>query len=85
MLFGNPSDIVELILEAASVGIDSSTMISRTSLSTADLKKYLHILLDYELISYKPVDKTYLTTLKGLVYLEIYIDIRSQTAPNFAQ
>lgn len=85
MAFGNPSDIVELILEAATVGIKSSTIISRTSLSSGDLKKYLHILLVYDLITYRPADKTYQTTLKGISYLETYLDIHAQTAPNFAQ
>jgi len=85
MAVGNPSDIIEFILEAGTVGIKSSVIISRTSLSSEDITKYLHILLVHDLMAYRSVDKTYQTTLKGLSYLETYNDIRSQTAPNFAQ
>ena len=85
MTFGNPSDVVEFILEAATVGIKSSAIISRTSLSSVDLTKYLHTLLVYDLIAYGNIDKKYRTTMKGMSYLETYNDIRSQTVPNFAQ
>ncbi|HEY7571718.1 MAG TPA: winged helix-turn-helix domain-containing protein [Nitrososphaeraceae archaeon] len=85
MTIGSPSDIIEFILEAATVGIKSSAIISRTSLSSADLAKYLHILLVYDLIMYRYIDKLYLTTSKGISYLETYNEIRSQTTPNFAQ
>jgi len=85
MTIGNPSDIIEFILEAATVGIKSSVIISRSSLTSADLAKYLHVLLVYDLIMYRQVDKTYLTTLKGMSYLQTYDEIRSQTTPNFAQ
>ncbi|MGN6630903.1 MAG: winged helix-turn-helix domain-containing protein [Nitrososphaeraceae archaeon] len=85
MTFENPSDIVEFILEVATAGIKSSAIISRTSLSSVDLTEYLHVLLVHDLIAYRQIDKKYLTTTKGMSYLETYNDIRSQTVPNFAQ
>jgi len=85
MTIGSPSDIIEFILEAATVGIKSSAITSRTSLSSTDLAKYLHTLLVYDLIMYRHIDKIYLTTSKGMSYLETYNEIRSQTTPNFAQ
>jgi predicted transcriptional regulator len=54
-------------------------------LSSTDLAKYLHTLLVYNLIMYRHIDKIYLTTSKGMSYLETYNEIRSQTTPNFAQ
>src|SRR5690348_18166746 len=79
MTFENPSDIVEFILEVATAGIKSSAIISRTSLSSVDLTEYLHVLLVHDLIAYRQIDKKYLTTTKGMSYLETYNDIRSQT------
>ena len=66
-------EIISQILETANGGITSKIKIMyKANLSYAQLKDYLMILSDKDLIGYNLDTRTFKTTEKGLRFLEIY-------------
>ena len=66
-------DIIVDILKAANSGnITRTKIMYRVFLSHNQLKEYLPILTERDLLSYNPDTRTYKTTEKGLMLLETY-------------
>jgi predicted transcriptional regulator len=66
-------DIISQILETASSGVSTkSKIMHRANLNYEQLKEYLMVLYDMNLLSYNPDTHTYKTTEKGFRFLETY-------------
>jgi predicted transcriptional regulator len=73
MKYRSRTEIVGLILEAANGGGATKTKIMyKAFLSFAQLREYLTMLQDNELIEYEGGKRTYRTTEKGIRLLHIY-------------
>ena len=66
------TDIAALILEAANGGAAKTKIMYRAFLSYAQLKEYLAILLENNLIEYLEGEKIFKTTDKGTRFLHLY-------------
>ncbi len=74
-------DIIATILEAANGGIGKTRLLTRANLTSTQLKKYMDLLLEKELLA-RCIDRSsghssYKTTGLGLQYLTLYNSIRS--------
>jgi predicted transcriptional regulator len=69
------TEIVCNILEAANGGISKTKIMYTAFLSYAQLKEYLTILVDNNLIEYNDGTQTFKTTTKGLNYLKMHNEI----------
>ena len=73
MKYRSRTEIVGLILEAANGGGANKTKIMyKAFLSFAQLREYLTMLQDNELIEYEGGRRAYRTTEKGMKLLEVY-------------
>ncbi|MGD1834661.1 MAG: winged helix-turn-helix domain-containing protein [Nitrososphaeraceae archaeon] len=72
MKYRSRTDIVALILEATMDGAAKTKIMYRAFLSYSQLKEYLSILLDRELISYSDEEQIFRTTEKGRRFLYLY-------------
>jgi predicted transcriptional regulator len=73
MKYRSRTDIVGLILEATNGGGATKTKIMYKSfVSFAQLKEYLMVLLENDLIEYEEGEKTYRTTPKGMRLLQMF-------------
>ena len=75
MKYRSRTDITAQILEAAIGGVTKTKIMYRAYLSYAQLKEYLSVLVENELIHYVDGDKTYKTTDKGKNFLNLYNQI----------
>jgi predicted transcriptional regulator len=66
------TDIAALILEAANGGAAKTKIMYRAFLSYAQLKEYLAILLENNLIEYLEGEQIFKTTDKGTRFLRLY-------------
>jgi len=75
---GNRSrtEIVGNILDAANGGATKTKIMYTAFLSYNQLKEYLSVLIETNLIEYLKETQTYKTTEKGLNYLDMYNEIR---------
>jgi predicted transcriptional regulator len=64
-------DIVRDMLVAASVSVRKTRIMYQTNLNYAQVKKYLHNLIERGLLKHDG-ESCYLTTEKGLEFLELY-------------
>ena len=64
------------ILDAANGGISKTKIMYIAFLSYGQLKEYLSILIENNLIEYLDGDNKFKTTEKGLNYLNMYNEIR---------
>ena len=71
---GNRSrtEIVSNILEAANGGVTKTKIMYKAFLSYAQLKEYLSVLIENNLIEYLEGTQTYRTTEKGLNLLKMH-------------
>jgi len=70
------TDIVGLILEVANVGGATKTKIMyKAFLSYAQLKEYLTILMENNLLEYEEGRQIYRTTEKGMRFLQMYVQV----------
>jgi len=65
------TEIVAMILEAANGGATKTKIMYKAFLSYAQLKEYLSVLRENNLIEYLDGTQTYKTTEKGLNYLKM--------------
>jgi len=66
-------EIIAEILETANTNkAIQAKIMHRVYLSYPQLKEYLALLLENGLIEYKQVERVYLTTARGMRFLEIY-------------
>jgi predicted transcriptional regulator len=77
MKYRSRTDITVLILEAANGGATKTKIMYKSFLSYAQLKEYLTMLLENELLEYEETLQNFRTTEKGLQLLQLYNKIDS--------
>jgi predicted transcriptional regulator len=80
MKYRSRTDIVHLILEAANGGAATKSKIMyKAFLSFGQLKEYLMVLIENDLLEYEDGQNTYRTTSKGLRLLQIFNNMEELT------
>jgi predicted transcriptional regulator len=69
------TEIVSMILEAANGKVTKTKIMYKAFLSYAQLKEYLSVLIENNLIEYHEGTQTYKTTEKGLNFLKMNNEI----------
>ena len=72
MKYRSRTDIVEMILEAANGGATKTKIMYKAFLSYAQLKEYLTVLLEKDVLEYDDETQLFRTTEKGLRLLQMY-------------
>jgi len=72
MKYRSRTDIVGLILEAANGGATKTKIMYKAFLSYAQLKEYLTVLLENDLLEYEEGRQFLRTTEKGIRFLQMY-------------
>ena len=72
MKYRSRTDIVALILEAANGGATKTKITYKAFLSYAQLKEYLTVLLEKDVLEYDDETQLFRTTEKGLRLLQMY-------------
>ena len=72
MKYRSRTDIVALILEAANGGATKTRIMYKAFLSYAQLKEYLTVLLQNDVLEYEEGRQSFRTTEKGLRLLKMY-------------
>jgi predicted transcriptional regulator len=75
MKYRSRTEIVSMILEAANGSATKTRIMYRAFLSYAQLREYLSILVENNLIEYLEGSQTYKTTEKGLNLLKMHNEI----------
>jgi predicted transcriptional regulator len=68
------TEIVAMILEAANGGATKTKIMYKAFLSYAQLREYLSVLIENNLLEYLEGSQTYKTTEKGLNFLKMHND-----------
>lgn len=80
MKYRSRTDIVHLILEAANGGAATKSKIMyKAFLSFGQLKEYLMVLIENDLLEYEEGQNTYRTTSKGIKLLQIFNNMEELT------
>ena len=66
------TEIVAMILEAANGGATKTKIMYKAFLSYAQLREYLSVLIENNLLEYLDGTQTYKTTEKGLYFLKLH-------------
>ena len=72
MKYRSRTEIVSMILEASNGGATKTKMMYKSMLSYNQLKEYLTVLIENDLIEYLNGTQTFRTTEKGLNLLKIH-------------
>ena len=72
MKYRSRTEIVSNILEAANGGVTKTKIMYKAFLSYAQLKEYLSVLIENNLLEYLEGTQTYKTTEKGLNLLKMH-------------
>ena len=75
MKYRSRTEIVAMILEAANGGATKTRIMYKAFLSYAQLREYLSILIENNLLEYLEGSQTYKTTEKGLNFLKMHNEI----------
>ncbi len=77
MKYRSRTDIIAMILESANNegGSTKTKIMYKAFLSFAQLKEYLLILSQNDLLQYEEINQVYKTTTKGIQYLDLYNNI----------
>ena len=75
MKYRSRTEIVSMILEAANGGATKTRIMYKAFLSYAQLKEYLSVLLENNLMEYLEGLQSYKTTEKGLNLLKLHNEI----------
>ena len=75
MKYRSRTEIISMILEAANGGATKIRIMYRAFLSYAQLREYLSILIENNLLEYLEGSQTYKTTEKGLNLLKMHNEI----------
>ncbi|HVD06959.1 MAG TPA: winged helix-turn-helix domain-containing protein [Nitrososphaeraceae archaeon] len=75
MKYRSRTEIISMILEAANGGATKTRIMYRAFLSYAQLREYLSILIENNLLEYLEGSQTYKTTEKGLNLLKMHNEI----------
>ena len=81
------TEIVAMILEAANGGATKTKIMYKAFLSYAQLREYLSVLIENNLLEYLEGTRTFRTTEKGLNFLKMHNEIGEllQTTTNKLQ
>ena len=72
MKYRSRTDIVSTILDAANGGATKTKIMYKAYLSYAQLKEYLAIMTENNLLEHIPAEHLYKTTEKGLKFMKAY-------------
>ncbi|HEX2408560.1 MAG TPA: winged helix-turn-helix domain-containing protein [Nitrososphaeraceae archaeon] len=72
MNYRSSTEIISMILDAANGGATKTKIMYKAMLSYNQLKEYLSVLIENNLIEYRDGNKTFKTTEKGLNLLKIH-------------
>ena len=75
MKYRSRTEIVSMILAAANGGATKTRIMYKAFLSYAQLKEYLSVLIENNLIEYLEGSQTYKTTEKGFNFLKMHNEI----------
>jgi predicted transcriptional regulator len=75
MKYRSRTEIVSMILEAANGGATKTKIMYKAFLSYAQLKEYLSVLIENNLLEYLEGVQTYKTTEKGFNFLRMHNEI----------
>ena len=75
MKYRSRTEIVSMILEAANGGATKTKIMYKAFLSYAQLREYLSVLIENNLLEYLDGTQTYKTTEKGLNFLKMHSEI----------
>ena len=75
MKYRSRTEIVSMILEAANGGATKTRIMYKAFLSYAQLKEYLSVLIQNNLMEYLEGSQSYKTTEKGLNLLKLHNEI----------
>jgi predicted transcriptional regulator len=75
MKYRSRTEIVSMILEAANGGATKTKIMYKAFLSYAQLKEYLSVLIENNLLEYLEGAQTYKTTEKGFNLLKMHNEI----------
>ena len=75
MKYRSRTEIVAMILDAANGGATKTKIMYKAFLSYAQLREYLSVLIENNLIEYVEGLQTYKTTEKGLNFLKMHNEI----------
>ena len=75
MKYRSRTEIVSMILEAANGGATKTRIMYKAFLSFAQLREYLSLLIENNLLEYLEGSKTYKTTEKGFNLLKMHNEI----------
>lgn len=75
MKYRSRTEIISMILEAANGGATKTKIMYKAFLSYAQLKEYLSVLIENNLIEYLEGTQTYKTSEKGFNLLKMHIEI----------
>ena len=75
MKYRSRTEIVSMILEAANGGATKTKIMYKAFLSYAQLKEYLSVLIENNLLEYLEGVQTYKTTEKGFNFLKMHNEI----------
>jgi predicted transcriptional regulator len=82
MKYRSRTDITAQVLEAANRGSTKTKIMYKAFLSYAQLKEYLSVLIQNDLLEYIEGEQIYKTTDKGNRFLKIYNQIGEYVAPD---
>ena len=82
MKYRSRTDIVSQILEAANGGATKTKIMYKAYLSYAQLKEYLSVLVENNLLEFEQGTQTYKTTSQGLQFLKTYSQIGTLIIPD---
>ena len=75
MKYRSRTEIVSMILETANGGATKTKIMYKAFLSYAQLREYLSVLIENNLLEYLDGTQTFKTTEKGLNYLKMHNQI----------
>lgn len=75
MKYRSRTEIVAMILEAANGSATKTRIMYKAFLSYAQLREYLSVLIENNLLEYLEGSQTYKTTEKGLNFLKMHNEI----------
>lgn len=81
MKYRSRTDIVAQILEAANGGATKTKIMYKAYLSYAQLKEYLAVLTENELLEHVPMEHVYKTTEKGIKFLRTFNQMGQLVGP----
>jgi predicted transcriptional regulator len=76
MKYRSSTEIIDSILHSIDAGATKTHIMYRAYLSYSQLKEYLKLLQDRELIRYEEGSQLYLLTERGLRFINVYEEIK---------